>query len=210
MAIRDKDDVWTDLETTGLDPKVHEIISIALLRDGYTPYYRKVRMAFPEKADPEALKINGYTEEAWKDALPIAEVLQEIKDLKLLKRVVLCGQNVGFDRSFLAEAIKKSEVRLRLGYHVYDTVTIAIMALGPFVDRVSLSYCAVALGIPLKGIHNALVDAKLAREVDIQCKQLYLDTHKEGFDLESLSFCIQERIQAWEEAGKPYVWNPSN
>ena len=55
-----------DLETTGLDPAVHDIIEIAIVplnpdfkRSELPEFTARIKAVHPENADPESLKISG-------------------------------------------------------------------------------------------------------------------------------------------------------
>ena len=72
-----------DTETTGLNRSEHEIIEIALISyiiaangDKYVlkTFESKIKPGHIESASPEALKINGYSEEAWSSAPRFEEV----------------------------------------------------------------------------------------------------------------------------------------
>jgi len=56
-----------DLETTGSDPKRHEIIQIAFaplnvnyeVHEGIAPFYMNIKPMTPETADPAATRVHG-------------------------------------------------------------------------------------------------------------------------------------------------------
>lgn len=67
--------VFVDVETTGLDPERHELLEVAAVRvhphtleplDHASARVRPGRLA---DANPRALEVNGYTDEAWRDAV---------------------------------------------------------------------------------------------------------------------------------------------
>lgn len=197
---------WLDTETTGLDPDENEVLSIAIVRphgQGEVVYERKLKMERPETAHPKALEVNGYTEEAWADAKPQKEVWEEIADLGLLSDCIVAGQNVRFDAGFLDASFKRHGVKYRMDYHLYDTVTVALMVLKPYVTSVSLVPTCVALGITVFKAHEALEDVRLAQSVDMHCREIL----NNGEHLhEHFGPQVQKRLAAWEAAGKPNVW----
>lgn len=191
---------WCDTETSGLDPQQNDILDIAIIRveDGGTGrvlerlYEAKVKMARPENAHPKALEVNGYTEEKWAGARSVAEVFQEIHDLKILQDCILAGQNIGFDAGFINATYKRLGIDARVDYHLYDTVTLALAHLKPYLKSVSLVPVCVALGIPTKGAHGALADCRMAMAVN---RILTTATAEERA---AWATVIPARLAAWE------------
>ena len=169
LPVCDKHLVWTDCETTGLDEFDNDILDIAIVRvlhDGTEEVFEsKVQMARPENAHPKALAVNGYTEERWANARPAAEVFQEIHDRGLLQDCILAGQNVGFDARFVNATFRRLGIKSRVDYHMFDTVTLALEHLKPYIQSVSLVPVCIALGIPVDGAHGAMADVRMAMAV---------------------------------------------
>ena len=71
IPIQARELVFSDCETSSLDPSTGEILEFAAVR--ITPdlqtvkasMERKCQMRFPERASPEALKVNGYDPQLW-------------------------------------------------------------------------------------------------------------------------------------------------
>ena len=102
--------IFTDTETGGLDPKHHEILTVALVdwRDGVIGDTVEFKVkARPEFVDPKALAVNGIN---------LAEHNAQAVDPKIVarditawcrahwpagERVRLAGHNVAFDVGFL-------------------------------------------------------------------------------------------------------------
>jgi len=170
LPVSDKPFVWCDTETTGLDPENNDILDIAIIRvrpDGSeTVFSSKVKMARPENAHPKALEVNGYTPEKWADAPTVEEVFWEIHRRGLLQDCILAGQNIGFDAGFINATFQRIGIKTRVDYHMYDTVTIALAYLKPYLKSVSLTTVCTALGIPTEGAHGALADCRMAMEVN--------------------------------------------
>jgi len=108
-----------DTETTGLDYKVHDIVTLAMLIeiDGEIADSLELRIQ-PINWDDiseEALKVNGFTREQLKTFDP--PKVAHAKLIKFLSRYVNrynradkyqpAGYNVGFDVGFLGEFLKK-------------------------------------------------------------------------------------------------------
>jgi len=104
--------VLIDFETTGLDEKKHEIIEIgALLCDAvsldiYWEYERKLKPVNICCAQPEALAVNGYTEEAWAGAAGFRRGMMDFL-CKLDHTMIFTGQNVWFDVRFYLSALEQ-------------------------------------------------------------------------------------------------------
>jgi len=93
--------VFVDVETTGLDPERHELLELAAVRvdphtlepiDHASVRVRPTRLA---DADPKALEVNGYSDEAWRDAVTLATGLRRLAPL--FEDALITGHNVGFD-----------------------------------------------------------------------------------------------------------------
>jgi DNA polymerase-3 subunit epsilon len=162
---------FVDLETTGLDPRRHEIIEIAVVRadprtlEATGMLDLRVRPGRIEDADPAALGINGWSVDAWNDAVPLDVALVRAKPL--LEGALLAGHNVSFDRAFLDAAWSASGVPAPdLDHHVLDTAAIAwpLHAAG-LVESLSLDVVCKALGIDAGQPHRALADAQRSLEV---------------------------------------------
>jgi len=201
--------VWLDTETTGLDEVENDIIEIAAIRimpDGSEWLNEsKVKMERPDNAHPKALEINGYTEEAWADAADPAVFWQKVADNGMLSDCIIAGQNVKFDTGFLNATFKRHGVMVkgkpyRVDYHVYDTCTLAIEHLHPWLSSVSLTPVCVALGIPVENAHRAMADVRLAMAVNMHLKRATNTQQAEWARL------IPARLEAWEVAGRPKVW----
>ena len=160
-----------DIETSGLDPNVHEILEFAgklvdqkTLEVVYEISFR-VRPLHIETAHPKALEVNGYTPEKWANAIDPEEAIHRI--VNLCSGAIILGHNPRFDISFIEAAIKTYRVEKRIDYHMVDTVTLAVEHLVPLgLDSVSLVNVCKFLGIPNDNAHTAMGD------VD-RCLQVY-------------------------------------
>lgn len=168
--------IFLDTETTGLDEEVHEIIEVSLLIETVdlesperpspvVEWSKKIKPQHLENASPEALAVNGYNEEDWKDAVPFEEVASELR--LLLMNGVLVGHNIQFDIRFLQKAFKRAGVEADLGHHFIDTVTLAYehWGISGEVEKLSLDTLRKYLRIPVAKIHSSLKDAYDCRAV---------------------------------------------
>jgi DNA polymerase III epsilon subunit-like protein len=158
---------FIDIETTGLDENDHEIIEVACARRfRVSEEWRedvlvtKLKPLHLERAQDQAMGLNGYTEEGWKDAPHPAKAIVTIRDF--LKGAVIIGQNVQFDMRFVRATLTRehgSDALEGLPYHLVDTATLTYEHL-PWIQSMSLHYVCEALGISNEGEHGALIDAR--------------------------------------------------
>lgn len=171
VDFRERPLLFIDLEMTGLNPLTHEIIEVgAVVVNGRTleiekEYEVKVAPQHIELASPEALEVNGYTSEAWKDAKPLREVLEELN--KLAPGGILAGWNVWTDAMFLKLAYVKEDLQWNFDYHVLDVIPLAWKYAQTHEDIKELRLSAVcsSLGISREVMHRALADIKATVEV---------------------------------------------
>lgn len=159
LRLGEKPVVVVDVETTGLDETVHEIVEISIITlKGDILLHTKVKPVDISTAHPKALEVNGYNEADWEDAPTWNEIAPQVK--AALTNVVLLGQNISFDMRFINEGLKKTDVGNQgVSYHTVDTVTMAYEHLVPCGLRsVSLAAVCEFLGLSNKGAHTALVD----------------------------------------------------
>jgi DNA polymerase III subunit epsilon len=175
-----------DLETTGLDPAVDEIISVAALRiahgrvrlsDAYYQHVRPVRMP-----DGETIRIHGLRSSDLVDAPPLPAVLERM--LEVLTGTVLVAHVAEIERGFLRAAFERHG--LRLVNPVVDTAALAgrlFRLRGQEVsDTAALSSLARALGLPVHRLHHADGDALTTAQVF-----LALATHLDAFEPQTVA-----------------------
>jgi len=162
---------FVDCETTGLDPTRHEILEIGVIRvEGRTletlgMFDLRVQPARIDEADPQALRVNGWNAEEWKDAVPLDVAL--VRTGPLLEGALLAGHNVSFDRAFLDAAWRSTGLpRPEMDHHVLDTATLAWpLLVAGLVESLSLDPVCRYLGIEAAQSHRALIDARRSLEV---------------------------------------------
>lgn len=181
IPVGDRPMAFVDTETTGLDPNKHEVIDVAVVFDrevaerlaipylsyegDYAFFTSKIKPQRLQDAEPKALEVNGYTDEAWADAASPQEVAAKL--CEILKDAVLCGHNVNFDAGFIQHLITNAGFKMRLDYHLVDTITLAYIRLVPEgLQRLRLDSIREHLGWSTKGGHAALKDA-------LDCRRLF-------------------------------------
>ncbi len=168
--LKDRTVAFIDTETTGLDPRVQEVIEVAIILEKpngtLEEWCTKVRPTRLEAADAYALKVNGYNAhpELWASAPTFPEIVGELT--RRLDDTVLVGHNVGFDLDFLQEGLIRAGSKVKLPYHKVDTVTLAYVNLVPKgLTSLSLDSIRTFLGWSKDGAHTALVDARDCRRL---------------------------------------------
>ena len=151
-----------DVETTGLDLKHDEIVSIGAVDvagamvDVPTSWYQPVRPQVP--IDTEALKVHALTE----DELATAPTMPEVIELlgARLRGSVLVAHAAWVERAFLDRAL--APLRERVPNGVVDTATLARHC-GLWHEEgsreINLELLARRLGMPIFTPHHALGDA---------------------------------------------------
>ncbi len=171
--------IIVDIETSGLDPSKHGILSIGAV-DFDNPdnfFYAEPRLEEKKEIDPVALKINGFVGEDVKknDKKLLNEVLHDFNVwLMGIKNVTLAGQNPAFDAGFLKQAFKEYGFYWCFGHRymdLYSVATSTYLVKGFDIPEKSGRYMVDLDGILWSvglekrgGIHNGLMDAKLEAE----------------------------------------------
>ena len=161
---------FIDIETTGLNVLIHEIIEVGCVMT--TPDFKiieefelKIKPEHIENADKVALKINGYDEANWKSAYTMEKAIKILT--RKVKDSIMVGHNVAFDSGFLEHAFAKTGIENTLHYHKLDTVSIAWAKLHkePDLEHFSLRELGTRFGIKNPHAHTALSDARATFEL---------------------------------------------
>lgn len=155
---------FIDIETTGLDVRIHEIIEIGAVittpeLEVIEKFELKIKPENIESADPVALKVNHYRPEDWEDARPLEDAMNLLS--KKVKDCIMVGQNVSFDISFLEYNFNKVNIKNPMHYHRLDTMSIAWAKLHRIEDitHFSLRELCKHFGIKNENSHTGLADA---------------------------------------------------
>jgi DNA polymerase III epsilon subunit family exonuclease len=152
--------VVVDVETTGRDPKVADLIEIGAVRvrngeivDRFSTFVSPARAIF-------GAQMHGITDADVANA-PVAREAVE-KFLAFAGETPLVGHNVGFDLGFLAEAL--GDPMKFVGARTYDTLAIAREGY-PDLESYTLGDIARFLGITVETAHRGLADAETTAAV---------------------------------------------
>jgi len=172
---RKKNMIVIDTETTGLDPKKHQMVSIAARHiDSGEWFFIFIRLRPGSKVDPDAMKAHRLTaEELETRGSPESLAMLLFEDwLKGLGPQDWCGCNPQFDLGFLLAAFRRAEMSSSLSRRPVCVQTLAWMAhrMGKIVlpwggDGLcsrSLDSILKALGLSRKWpTHDAVEDVEL-------------------------------------------------
>lgn len=159
---------FIDIETTGLNPAIHEIIEVAIIFDDRERYHRFIKPKRLEFADPIALTINKFHDRAgsWKEAITHEQLAFDLACL-LHKRMII-GHNPFFDMLFIYELLEQHGEQLQSRNPLIDTITLAHEHLQPVgLKKLSLDSIRAFLGWSNVDAHTAMKDCE-----DVQ--RLYL------------------------------------
>ncbi|MBI4059613.1 3'-5' exonuclease, partial [Candidatus Giovannonibacteria bacterium] len=149
---------FIDLEMTGLEGSKHEIVEIGLVKASQPgleileTWEAKVRPERLGAADLESLKISGYDEERWKNAVSLQEMMRILSEK--VRGTILAGWNISTDYAFLDAAVTRTGIPLDFHKHVLDVNSYAAARLGYDWGMSGLNTTAKNLGIALEGHHT--------------------------------------------------------
>jgi len=155
LAERGGEFVVVDVETTGTDPKMADLVEVGAVRvkggkitDRWSTLVNPGRPIIGNQ-------MHGITDKDVKGAATAAEAVQ--KALDFVGDSLVVGHNVGFDIGFL-EAAQADGRRIEQGRYL-DTLVIAREGY-PDVENYKLPTLASFFGVELKQSHRALPDAE--------------------------------------------------
>ncbi|MBI2670437.1 3'-5' exonuclease [Candidatus Woesearchaeota archaeon] len=171
--------IIVDVETTGLDPKKHSIVSIGAI-DFYNTenqFYEECRIFDGAEISQEALAINGFTEEQIKDhnKRPLREVVKYFFIWTArFNHKTIAGQNPAFDRDFLRATAERYNLFWPLHYRTVDLHSLCYAhylkrgLFPPIKDGTNIlspNQIYAYVGMPEENLpHNGLFGAKMEAE----------------------------------------------
>lgn len=158
-----QDYIAFDLETTGLDPEMNDIIEIGAVKviDGKADQYFSTFVDPVYPIPEEATRVNHITDEMVCGAPRIGEALREF--ISFIGEVpLLVAHNVRFDAKFLEQAAKAQHVEI--SYKYLDSLAVA-QKYFPELKDYKLGTVARHLRYNIENAHRALDDAKAVHEI---------------------------------------------
>jgi len=185
--------LWIDTETSGLDPNIHGIISLAAMVeiDGEIRERQTLYMdprGIGKQLDAKALEVNGFTPESIGN-LPAPKVLKSSLDELMGKYVdkfdkndkfIAAGYNVRFDVDMLNSLFKAFGDNYLFSW--ISGAMLDVMAAFQFcvwmwkiqaTPRNRLTDVAAALGINTEGAHGAMADIEMTRAVAMALRERF-------------------------------------
>jgi len=164
---------FIDIETTGLDRDTHEIIElgvvIARLKDNILTVTDELDLKIIphhiERADPVALRVNGYDPADWLFAVSIEDALKTFADKT--SGAVFVAHNATFDYGFIEANLRRHGIENKMHYHKLDTISVAFGVLhhNDDISKLSLRALCEKYGIENKRAHSAFADAYATYEL---------------------------------------------
>lgn len=173
-----------DVETTGLDSRVNDVIELSLHR--LTDDVQKTwcfKPLNPSHIDPDSLRINGHkledllhqTKEGRERYVDPVKAIVEIENWMMEDGVpttqrVMAGQNVAFDRDFCEQHWIKCQSKdsFMFGRRTLDTMQIEFfldLCKGEMSEGYSLKNLTKKYGLKNDKAHTAAADVKVTKEV---------------------------------------------
>lgn len=160
-----------DLEMSGPDPQLHEILDVGAVRvaleEGLpeeASFATKVRPKHIGTANQGSLRVVGYSPRAWRDAVSLEDAMADL--VEFAAGTVLAGWGIRLDLAFLFEALERTGHEWPFADVVLDIQPVAQAVLRDgTVDGWNLGHVADRLGIGRLGEHGALADAYAAYDV---------------------------------------------
>lgn len=177
MNFRDFDLAFVDCEMTGLNFE-NELIEIAVVRvsafnfAALDEWSVKIKPQHLENANPESLKITGYNDNDWGNALDEETALKIF--LEKTDKTILVGQNISNDLLFIYKALAKYDLKPTFWYKSIDTFTLAWQKLRNNQDirGLGLTELMSHFGMERKKAHSALDDARVAYKVFLKLLEI--------------------------------------
>ncbi len=180
--IKERPLIFVDLEFTGLEFHKHEILQFGvvvvnqLASPAGGPDFKvvrewecKVRAVHIETADPQALRIVGYTEEKWRDAIPLGDALKRFDELA--RDGVLVGWNVAMDFLYLKKAYADAGMIPSFHWQVLDVMSMAFDRLyATPLKEFRMGEITEHFKIKNDKHHDALADAQMTYEMFLKLK----------------------------------------
>lgn len=181
-----------DVETTGLDSRIHDVIEMSLYR--LTDDVQKTWCLKPFNIagiDPAALRINGHKiedlrhdtkhgKETYRDPVQVIVEVENwmMEDNAPTEKRILVGQNINFDKDMFEQLWTKCQSRdsLPFGRRIMDTMQIEFFldwCKGSMAEGYSLNNLIKKYGIKNEKAHTAAADVKATKEVFIKQVEIF-------------------------------------
>lgn len=157
---------FCDVETTGTEPGIHEIIEIAFKHEKLGAWSTQILPEQLERADPEALRISGFNTADWVGAPKFQDAEPRITEFVVDATIV--GHNfIRFDAPMLIGNYKMCGLSHRgLFRDIIDTMMLARTFLVPEgLKLLNMEACRKFFGKSYEGAHAAWEDCVFTEEL---------------------------------------------
>ncbi len=167
---------FIDVETTGLNPNIHEVIEIGCIiverGDGGPADLRiveeiemKLKPEHLENAEEGALRVNGYNDADWLFAYTQKQGFELLA--QKTKGCVFVAHNVAFDWGFVAASFARLGIEHGFTHHKLDTLSIAFAKFNGTdeIKHLSLRALCEHFSIVNEKAHSALPDVRATIEI---------------------------------------------
>ena len=167
MNFNERSLIVTDLETTGLDGRIHDIIEIGALRlhqqtlEELDRFELKIKIEHPETVSPQALLVNGYRDDLWTNAVDRDTAMTRFA--VFAKDGILVAYNITFEHSFLQENFRRTGIDMDkvMDYHRIDVPSI-VWFQNPTREKINLNVVCKEYGIEQEPtVHRAINGAEI-------------------------------------------------
>lgn len=175
--------ILLDTETSGTDPKLHQVLTvdaIAIAREGhqfagFETFHAQVEIQPWAQLDSMALSINKIDPRTWtgdSEATVVAKLIHWVRQVSGDGYQMVYGYNAGFDVDFLKAMFHRARQRWTdaFSYRTLDVMQLAMWArvqgrLALPDGNVRLGSVAGELGIDASGAHDSAADCKITLDV---------------------------------------------
>lgn len=163
--------IVVDVETSGLDPTIHDVLEVAAidLATGDELHFvpTPISSVWLEQSSAPAMRVNRYFERGvFEHQVDLETTRKRWETLgTMLDGNILAGANPAFDARFVDQAMSHHVVECRRRYQLRDLATYAagVLRTDPAAPT-SSSEVYAALGITNEEAHSALGDARATAE----------------------------------------------
>jgi DNA polymerase III epsilon subunit-like protein len=149
-----------DVETTGLTPGYHEMIDVGIIITDLAGIeidrlFIRIMPAHPERADPGAVAVNGFSVNRWRNRGYVSEAQATEQWLAFhdrvagSRKVLFVGYNAWFDISFVDQLFRKQGLTWRHLFH-YFILDLPSMAWSQGIHGLTGQHLADKLGIAVE------------------------------------------------------------
>lgn len=157
---------FCDVETTGTEPGIHEVIEIAFKHEELGSWSTQILPEHIDRAQPEALRISGFNTTDWVGAPRFLDAAEKITEF--VAGATLVGHNfIGFDAPMIVGNYKMCNLPYYgLFRDIIDTMMLARTFLVPEgLKLLNMEACRKFFGKGYEGAHAAWEDCVFTEEL---------------------------------------------